>query len=65
MITKGKITLEKSNSVFFYSIEHYKNKSKYGINGGRISKLMLKKDGDVVYKRFRRKPRSFFKNARG
>ena len=50
MITKGKITLEKSNSVFFYSMEHYKNKSKYGINGGRISKLMLKKDGDVVYR---------------
>ena len=29
-------------------VKHYKNPSKYGINRGRISKLMLKIDGQIV-----------------
>lgn len=31
-----------------YWIKHYDNPSKYGINGGRISKLMLKIGDEVV-----------------
>ena len=30
------------------SVKHYKNPSKYGINNGRISKVMLKIDGEIV-----------------
>ena len=32
----------------YYWVKHYKNPSKYGINNGRISKLMLKIDGQTV-----------------
>ena len=33
-----------------YWIKHYEEPSEeYGISGGRISKLMLKQDGSVVY----------------
>ena len=33
-----------------YWIKHYEEPSEeYGISGGRISKLMLKQDGRVVY----------------
>lgn len=32
-----------------YWVKHYKNPSKiYGLNKGRISKLMIKIDGDIV-----------------
>ena len=31
-----------------YWVKHYKNPSKYGINNGRISKVMLKIDGEIV-----------------
>lgn len=31
-----------------YWVKHYQNPSKYGINNGRISKLMLKIDGKIV-----------------
>ena len=31
-----------------YWVKHYENPSKYGIDNGRISKLMLKIDGKVV-----------------
>ena len=31
-----------------YWVKHYKNPSKFGIDGGRISKLMLKIDGLTV-----------------
>ena len=37
----------KSTSVHYW-VKHYENPSKYGINNGRISKLMLKIDGTVV-----------------
>lgn len=31
-----------------YWVKHYEEPSKYGINNGRISKLMLKIDGEIV-----------------
>ena len=31
-----------------YWVKQYKNPSKYGINNGRISKVMLKIDGEIV-----------------
>ena len=31
-----------------YWVKYYKNPSKYGINNGRISKVMLKIDGEIV-----------------
>ena len=31
-----------------YWVKHYENPSKYGINNGHISKLLLKIDGQVV-----------------
>ena len=31
-----------------YWVKHYENPSKYGINNGRISKVTLKIDGEVV-----------------
>ena len=31
-----------------YWVKHYQNPSKYGIANGRISKLMLKIDGEIV-----------------
>ena len=31
-----------------YWVKHYQNPSKYGINNGRISKVMLKIDGEIA-----------------
>jgi hypothetical protein len=36
------------NSIFHYWVKHFDEGSQYGIDGGRISKLMLKRDGKVV-----------------
>jgi len=36
------------DSVFHYWMKVYEEGSQFGINGGRISKLMLKRDGKVV-----------------
>lgn len=41
-------TLEIGASVFTYCIKVYGEGSDYGIDEGRISKLMLKRDGRVV-----------------
>jgi hypothetical protein len=41
-------TLEIGKSVFRYCIKVYGEGSDYGIDGGRISKLMLKRKGNVV-----------------
>jgi hypothetical protein len=41
-------TLEIGKSVFRYCIKVYGEGSDYGIEGGRISKLMLKRKGNVV-----------------
>ncbi len=38
----------KMNSIS-YCAKCYKNPSQFGINGGRISKLMLKHNGKAVY----------------
>ena len=36
------------NSIFHYWMKVYEEGSQFGIDGGRISKLMLKRDGKVV-----------------
>lgn len=35
-------------SIFHYWVKHYEEGSQFGIDGGRISKLMLKRDGKIV-----------------
>ena len=48
MWSEGSIKIE--NSIFHYWVKHYEEPSAdYGIDGGRISKLMLKRDGRVAY----------------
>ena len=48
MWSEGSIKIE--NSIFHYWVKHYEEPSEdYGINGGRISKLTLKRDGKIVY----------------
>ena len=37
------------NSIFHYWVKHYDEPSEYGINEGRVSKLMLKRNGKIVY----------------
>ena len=41
-------TLEIGKSVFSYWVKVYEEGSEYGIDEGKISKLMLKRDGRVV-----------------
>ena len=36
------------NSIFHYWIKVYEVGSQYGIEGGKISKLMLKREGEIV-----------------
>ena len=48
MWSEGSIRIE--SSIFHYWVNHYEEPSAdYGIDGGRISKLMLKRDGKVAY----------------
>ena len=35
--------------IFHYWMKQYDKGSEWGIDGGRISKLMLKRDGRIVY----------------
>lgn len=42
-------TIKVRNSVFHYWVKHYDGPSHYGIENGRISKLILKRNGMVVY----------------
>ena len=37
-----------NGSIFHYWMKQYAEGSQYGIEGGRISKLMLKRDGEIV-----------------
>ena len=57
MWKQGAIGVKDSNGRMVsvsYWIKHYdKPSEEYGISGGRISKLMLKQDGRVVYKKQR------------
>ena len=43
MWTKGKI------DGYSYCAKHYEEGSHYGIGGGRISKLEIRKDGKILY----------------
>lgn len=48
MWAEGSIKIE--NSIFRYWVKHYEEPSEdYGIDGGRISKLMLKRNGEITY----------------
>ncbi len=47
MWSEGSIKV--GNSIFHYWAKHYEETSAYGIDGGRMSKLMLKRDGKVAY----------------
>lgn len=53
MWTQGTIGVKDSNgrmvSVTFWVKQYGEPSEEYGISGGRISKLMLKQDGRVVY----------------
>ena len=41
-------SLKVYNSVFHYWMKVYDTGSKFGVDGGKVSKLMLKRDGKVV-----------------
>ena len=48
MWTEGSIKV--GDSIFHYWVKHYEEPSgDYGIDGGRISKLMLKRNGEITY----------------
>lgn len=48
MWTEGSIKV--GSSIFHYWVKHYEEPSgDYGIDGGRISKLMLKRNGEIAY----------------
>lgn len=53
MWTQGSIGIKDSNgkmASIAYWAKHYEEPSEeYGIGGGRISKLMLKQNGEIVY----------------
>ena len=39
---------DKPSKIFHYWVKHFEEGSKFGIDGGRISKLMLKLNGKIV-----------------
>ena len=41
-------TLRIRTSIFHFWVKHYEEPSVHGIDAGRISKLMLKRDGEIV-----------------
>ena len=48
MWTEGSVRVR--NSTFHYWVKHYEEPSEdFGIGGGRISKLMLRRSGEIVY----------------
>lgn len=48
MWSEGSIKI--GTSIFHYWVKHYDEPSEmYGIEGGRISKAMLKRNGEIVY----------------
>ena len=42
-------TVSVNEEIFHYWMKQYEEGSEYGINGGRISKLTIKRGGRVVY----------------
>ena len=42
-------TIKIGRSIFHYWVKHYDEPSYFGIGNGRISKLMLKRNGRIVY----------------
>ena len=42
-------SLRVHGSIFHYWFKQYDEGSEFGIDGGRISKLMLKRDGEIAY----------------
>ena len=43
-------SIKVNSSIFHYWVKYYDEPSEeYGIDGGRISKAMLKRDGEIVY----------------
>ena len=42
-------SIKVGDSIFHYWVKHYEEPSEdYGIDGGRISKLMLKRNGEIA-----------------
>ena len=41
-------TIKVNQSIFHYWVKHYEETSVFGIDEGRISKLMLKRNGEIV-----------------
>ena len=41
-------SIKANGEIFYYWMKQYEEGSRYGINGGRISKLMLKRNGEIV-----------------
>ena len=41
-------SLKVYNSIFHYWLKVYDECSQYGIDGGKVSKLMLKRDGKII-----------------
>ena len=41
-------TIKIGKSIFHYWVKHYEEGSRFGIDEGRISKLMLKRNGEIV-----------------
>ena len=43
-------SLKVGNSIFHFWVKHFEEPSEqFGIDGGKISKLMLKRNGEVAY----------------
>ena len=42
-------SLRLGGDIFHYWMKQYEEGSQFGIDGGRISKLMLKRNGEIVY----------------
>ncbi len=42
-------SIKVGNSIFCYLVKNYETGSPYGIDGGRISKALIRRNGAVVY----------------
>ena len=42
------VSLKVYNSIFHYWLKVYDDGSQFGIDGGKVSKLMLKRNGEIV-----------------